>query len=92
MKWLVFLLILVTPIYGAIPKPICSISDFVEIAYLYHDPKERKEKVEQWINQYGEYCSKEQLLTVYNGLSSSLGTSDTMRIRTKIELLYERIK
>lgn len=92
MKWIVILLILVAPIYGATPKPVCSVSDFVEIAYSVNDPKERKEKVEQWINQYGEYCSKEQLLTVYNGLSSSLGTSDTMRIRTKIELLYERIK
>jgi hypothetical protein len=92
MRWLVILLILVAPIYGAIPKPICSASNFSEIAYSYHDPQERKEKIEQWINQYGEYCSKEQLLIIYNGLASSLGTSDTIRIRTKIELLYERVK
>lgn len=92
MKWVVILLLLVAPIYGATPKLVCSVSDFVEIAYIYHDPKERKEKTEQWLNQYGEYCSKEQLLIVYNRLASSLGTSDTMRIRTKIELLYERIK
>jgi hypothetical protein len=92
MKWLVILAILVAPLYGATPKPVCSVSDFVEIAYSVTDPKERKEKVEQWLNQYGGYCSKEQLLTVYNGLATSLGTSDTMRIRTKIELLYERIK
>lgn len=92
MKWVVILLLLVAPIYGATPKPTCSVSDFVEIAYSYHDPQERKEKIEQWVNQYGEYCSKEQLLLVYNGLANSLGTSDTMKIRTKIELLYERIK
>jgi hypothetical protein len=92
MRWILILVILVAPIYGATTKPVCSVSDFVEIAYSVNDPKERKEKVEQWINQYGEYCSKEQLLMVYNGLASSLGTSDTMRIRTKIELLYERIK
>lgn len=92
MKWLLILLILLAPIYGATSKPVCNVSDFVEIAYSANDPKERKEKIEQWISQYGEYCSKDQLLMVYNGLANSLGTADTMRIRTKIELLYERAK
>lgn len=83
---------LVTLVYGATPKPTCSVSDFANVAYSTNDPKERKEKTEKWLDKYGMFCSKDQLTTIYNGLAMSLGTSDNISIRTKIEMLYERIK
>jgi len=91
MRYIVVFLILVTLVYGATPKPICSASDFANAAYSTNDPKERKEITEKWLDKYGKFCSKDQLTAIYNGLAMSLGTSDNMSIRTKIEILYERL-
>lgn len=92
MKYIAVFLVLVTLVYGATPKPTCSASDFASVAYSTDDPQERKEITEKWLDKHGKFCSKEQLTTIYNGLALSLGTSDNMSIRTKIEILYERLK
>jgi hypothetical protein len=79
-------------VYGATIKRECSVSDFVNIAYSNNDPKERHDRIVEWLDDSGQVCTKEQLVLIYNNLSTVMGSSDTMRIRTKIEKLYERAK
>ena len=89
----VFLLVFVGGIlWGATSKKECSVSDFANIAYSTHDPKERHERLIGWLDESGPVCTKEQLATIYNNLAQAVGTADTIAIRTKIEKLYERAK
>lgn len=89
----VFLLVFVGGIlWGATSKKECSTSDFANIAYSIHDQKERHEKIVEWLDDSGPYCTKEQLVKVYINLAQAVGTADTITIRTKIEKLYERAK
>ena len=89
----VFLLVFVGGIlWGATSKKECSVSDFANIAYSIHDPKERHERIVEWLDDSGPSCTKEQLATIYNNLAQAVGTADTIAIRTKIDKLYERAK
>ena len=91
MRWLIPLFIL-SLVYGATIKRECSVSDFVNIAYSTHNPKERHDRIVEWLDDSGQVCTKEQLVLIYTNLAQVLGVSDTMRVRTKIEKLYERAK
>jgi hypothetical protein len=64
----------------------------VNIAYSSHDPKERAEKVWAWLEESGPLCTKEQLTLVYANAGSVLGNADSVKIRSRIEQLYERAK
>ena len=89
----IFLLVFVGGIlWGATSKKECSTSDFANIAYTTHDPKERHERIVEWLDDSGPYCTKEQLVKVYINLAQAVGTADTIAIRTKIEKLYEKAK
>ena len=79
-------------LWGATSKKECSVSDFANIAYSTHDPKERHERLMEWLDDSGSYCTKEQLVKVYLNLAQAVGTADTITIRTKIEKLYEKAK
>jgi hypothetical protein len=91
MRWLVLVLAL-SLVYGATLKRECSVSDFVELGYSSHDPKERAERAWAWLEEAGPYCTKEQLALIYNNLATVLGAVDSVKIRSKIEKLYERAK
>ena len=91
MRWLIPL-ILLSFVYGATVKRECSISDFVNIAYSNHDTKERHDRIIEWLDESGQVCTKEQLERIYANLAQILGTVDSVKIRTKIEQLYERAK
>jgi hypothetical protein len=91
MRWLL-LFVCASLVYGATQKLECSISDFVNIAYSNNNPKERHDRIVEWLDDSGQVCTKEQLGLIYTNLAQVLGASDTMRIRTKIEKLYERAK
>jgi len=91
MRWLVLVLAL-SFVYGATLKRECSVSDFVELGYSNHDPKERSERAWVWLEEAGPYCTKEQLALIYNNLATVLGAVDSVKIRSKIEKLYERAK
>jgi hypothetical protein len=91
MRWLVLALAL-SLVYGATLKRECSVSDFVELGYSNHDPKERAERAWVWLEEAGPYCTKEQLALIYNNLATVLGAVDNVKIRSKIEKLYERAK
>ena len=79
-------------VYGATIKRECSVSDFVELGYSSHDPKERAERAWAWLEESGPHCTKEQLALIYNNLATVLGAVDSVKIRSKIEKLYERAK
>jgi hypothetical protein len=91
MRWLL-LFVCASLVYGATQKRECSVSDFVNIAYSNNNPKERHDRIVEWLDDSGQVCTKEQLGLIYTNLAQVLGVSDTMRIRTKIEKLYERAK
>jgi hypothetical protein len=90
-RWLIPLFIL-SLVYGATAKRECSVSEFVNIAYSNPDPKERRDRILEWLGDSGQVCTKEQLGLIYANLAQVLGSSDTMQIRAKIEQLYERAK
>jgi hypothetical protein len=91
MRWLL-IFVCASLVYGATQKRECSVSDFVNIAYSNNNPKERHDRIVEWLDDSGQVCTKEQLGLIYTNLAQVLGVSDTMRIRTKIEKLYERAK
>jgi len=90
-RWLIPLFIL-SLVYGATAKRECSVSEFVSIAYNINNPKERRDRILEWLGDSGQVCTKEQLGLIYANLAQVLGSSDTMQIRAKIEQLYERAK
>ena len=79
-------------VYGATIKRECSVSEFVNIGYSSHDPKERFEKAWMWLEESGPVCTKEQLTLLYANLPTIMGSADSMKIRSRIEQLYERAK
>jgi hypothetical protein len=90
MRWFVTLFLL-SLMAAATVRHECSVSDFVNIASIT-DPKERNEKLFNWLDESGPYCTKESLGLIYSNLAQILGTSDNVKIRSKIEKLYERAK
>lgn len=91
MRWLVPFLIL-SLVYGATVKRECSVSEFVNLAYSNHNPKERSSKVWEWLEESGPVCTKEQLTLIYANLGGILGNADSVKIRSRLEQLYERAK
>lgn len=90
MKWFIVLFLL-SLVAAATVKHECSVSDFVSIASTT-EPKERHEKILDWLNESGPYCTRENLGLIYSNLAQILGAADSVKIRSKIEKLYERAK
>jgi hypothetical protein len=90
-RWLIPLFIL-SLVYGATAKRECNVSEFVSIAYNINNPKERHDRIIEWLGDSGQVCTKEQLGIIYANLAQVLGSADTMQIRAKIEQLHERAK
>ena len=89
MRWLIPI-ILLSFVYGATVRRECSVSEFVNIAYSSHDPKERTGKILEWLDESGPVCTKEQLTLIYANMATIMGSADNVKIRSKIEQLYER--
>jgi len=90
-RWLIPLFIL-SLVYGATAKRECSVSEFVNIAYSNPDPKERAGKILEWLDESGPVCTKEQLTLIYANMATIMGSADNVKIRSKIEQLYEKAK
>jgi hypothetical protein len=88
-RWLIPI-ILLSFVYGATVRRECSVSEFVNIAYSSHDPKERTGKILEWLDESGPVCTKEQLTLIYANMATIMGSADNVKIRSKIEQLYER--
>ena len=91
MRWLL-LFVCASMVYGSTQKRECSVSDFVNIAYSNNNPKERHDRIVEWLDDSGQVCTKEQLVLIYTNLAQVLGAADTMRVRTKIDKLWEKAK
>ena len=91
MRWIPLLLIAAL-VYGATAKRECSVSEFVNIAYSVHETKERHDRIIEWLDDSGQVCTKEQLGLIYANLAQVLGAADSMKIRAKLEQLYEKAK
>ena len=89
MRWLIPI-VLLSFVYGATVRRECSVSEFVNIAYSSHDPKERTGKILEWLEESGPVCTKEQLTLIYANMATIMGSADNVKIRSKIEQLYER--
>ena len=92
MRWLVVSCCLVTLVLGATPQRECSLSTFYDLSYGTHDPAQRSQKVWDWLHEHGPACTKDQLTLIYVNLAHAMGSADTVRIRAKVEQLYERAK
>ena len=79
-------------VYGATVKRECSVSEFVNLMYSTNDPKERANKAWEWLDESGPACTKKQLTLIYSNLATIMGSSDSMKIRARIEQLHERAK
>jgi len=79
-------------VYGATVKRECSVSDFVNLMYSTNDPKERANKAWEWLDESGPVCTKEQLTLIYSNLATIMGSSDNIKIRSRIEQLWEKAK
>jgi hypothetical protein len=79
-------------VYGATVKRECSVSEFVNLMYSTNDPKERANKAWEWLDESGPVCTKEKLTLIYSNLATIMGSSDSMKIRARIEQLHERAK
>ena len=79
-------------VYGATIKRECSVSYFVNLMYSNNDPKERASKAWDWLEESGPICNKQQLTLIYANLPTLMGSSDSMKIRARIEQLHERAK
>jgi hypothetical protein len=90
-RWLIPLFV-ISLVYGATAKRECSVSEFVSIAYSNNNPKERHDRIVEWLDDSGQVCTKEQLALIYANLAQVLGVADTVKIRAKVEQLYERAK
>lgn len=91
MRWLIPLFVL-SLVYGATVKRECSVSEFVNLAYSNTDPKEKHDRILEWLDSSGPVCTKDQLGLIYANLATLMGTSDSMRVRVKIEQLWEKAK
>ena len=91
MRWIPLLLIAAL-VYGATAKRECSVSEFVNMAYSNNNPKERHDRIVEWLDDSGQVCTKEQLGLIYTNLAQVLGAADSMKIRAKLEQLYEKAK
>jgi len=89
MRWLL-IFVCASLVYGATQKRECSVSDFVNIAYSSHNVKERTDKIWEWLDESGPVCTKEQLTLIYSNLGNILGNADSMKVRARLEQLYER--
>jgi hypothetical protein len=77
-------------VYGATVKHECSVSEFVNLMYSTNNPKERADKAWDWLDASGLACNKQQLTLIYANLPTLMGSSDSMKIRARIEQLHER--
>jgi hypothetical protein len=88
-RWLIPI-VLLSFVYGATVKRECSVSEFVNFMYSTNNPKDRAEKAWEWLEESGPACNKQQLTLIYANLPTLMGSSDSMKIRARIEQLHER--
>jgi hypothetical protein len=87
MKWLIILLICLGLLASA--KTSCIITDFYGLSWL-GNPSERHQRLSEWLTTNGDSCTSEQLIGIWNNLSSWAGVADSSELRTKVLYYYAR--
>ena len=88
MKWLVVILMTMTLVVSA--QVGCNVQDFYGLAYTWHNPTERHQKLLSWLHLHGNKCNKEQLVVIWNNLAMWAGTADSSELRGKILYFYSK--
>jgi hypothetical protein len=91
MRWLL-LIVCASLVAAATQKRECSTAEWAAIGYEHHDPAQRADKLWQWLTDYGPACTRDQLTMIYINLPTVTGTADSMRMRARIEQLWEKAK
>ena len=82
-------LVVVFLAFTAFAQSGCNVAEFYGLAYTWHNPTERHEKLLRWLQLHGDRCTKEQLTNIWNNLPMWAGTADSSELRQNIISLYQ---
>ena len=88
MRWVVIALLAASLLVSAQNK--CGVYELSRIGYTLHDPYERHAKMLKWLQDYGRFCSKDELVFIWNNLANWAGTADTPELRQRVIDLYNK--
>jgi hypothetical protein len=86
MRWVVIALLAACLLVSAQSR--CGVFELYKIAHTFHDPAERHAKMLEWLQNYGGFCSKDELVFIWNNLAGWAGTADTAELRQRVIDLY----
>lgn len=89
MRWVI--VILLTSVLLVRAQSGCNVNEFYGLAYTWHNPSERHYNLLRWLHFNGEKCNAEQLIVIWNNLPNWAGTADSVEIRQKIGMLYQKL-
>ena len=81
-----------TPVPAPVAPQVCAASDFKALAYTTNDAQLREERAKEWLGKYGKSCPLDQLELILMNQALWLGTSNTPRIISATETLYQQKK
>jgi hypothetical protein len=86
MRWVVIALLAACLLVSAQSK--CGVYELYKIGYTLHDPAERHAKMLKWLQDYGRFCSRDELVFIWNNLAEWAGTADSVELRQRVIDLY----
>jgi hypothetical protein len=86
MRWAIIALLAASLLVSAQSK--CGVYELYKIAYTQHDPAERHAKMMKWLQDYGGFCSKDELAFIWNNLAEWAGAADSAELRQRVLYLY----
>lgn len=86
MRWVVIALLTACLLVSAQSR--CGVFELYKIAHTFHDPAERHAKMMEWLQNYGGFCNKDELVFIWNNLAAWAGTADNAQLRQRVIDLY----
>jgi len=86
MRWVVIALLAACLLVSAQSR--CGVFELYKIAHTFHDPAERHAKMMEWLQNYGGFCNKDELVFIWNNLAAWAGTADNAHLRQRVIDLY----
>jgi len=86
MRWVVIALLAACLLVSAQSR--CGVFELYKIAHTFHDPAERHAKMMEWLQNYGGFCNKDELVFIWNNLAAWAGTADNAQLRQRVIDLY----
>ena len=88
MRWVVIALLAASLLVSAQSR--CGVFELYRIAHTFHDPSERHAKMMEWLQNYGGFCNRDELVFIWNNLAAWAGTADSAEIRQRVIYLFGR--